>query len=130
MIVHGPQVGRWVAEQTGGAWHGQGAGLGVVRGDRVLSGVLVESYNGASCLAHIACSVAHREFVDLIRVAFRYMFDQLKVNVIIGRVAETNVKCRALVARLGFVEACRIEGGCVDGALVIYTVKRDECRYL
>jgi len=130
VLVTGPAIGKWVAEQTGGEWYGQGVGIGVKDGDTILSGVLVDTWNEASCCAHIACAKPGREFLHLIGYSFNYMFYRLGAKVVIGRIAESNTKCRRLVRKMGFTEAARIPDACPDGALMIYTITPMECRYL
>lgn len=128
MIVHGDAVGEWVSARVGSKWYGQGQALGRVKDGNIICGVIVENYNGISAAMHVAGvgNWLNREFL---RTVFRYVFGQLGLQVVYGAVDESNEDARRFDEHLGFREVGRIPGASPGGDMVIYAMRRDECRY-
>lgn len=66
----------------------------------------------------------------LLRAAFRYPFVLAGKAVVIATVGSGNDRALRLNRHLGFREDGRIEGAHTDGALVIMSMRRAECRWL
>jgi hypothetical protein len=128
IVLNDELVGAWVRER-GGGFYREGTkciGLQNSRGELV-AGVLYDFFNGASVYMHTAIERITREFI---RVCFDYPFNQLRCNVVIGLVPEGNTKARRFDEHLGFMLNTRIPGGDPTGDLLVYTMNRDQCRWL
>ena len=128
MIVHGDAVGEWVSARVGAKWYGQGQALGRVKDGQIICGVIVENYNGASAAMHVAGigNWLNREFLHFV---FDYVFRQLGLVVVYGSVSSDNEAAQRFDEHLGFKETGRIKNGCPGGDMIIYTMRREDCRY-
>jgi len=63
-------------------------------------------------------------------VIFDYPFNVCKVKKIIVPVDATNLKSISLVEKMGFTEEARIKDGMADGDMILYTLAKDDCKYL
>lgn len=124
---HG-RVGSWIQSHGGGFYRPGGKCLGLEKDGELIAGVLYDYHNGASIYTHIA--VTGRLDREFLHVIFDYPFRQLEAKVLIGLVAESNVKSRKFVEHLGFTLTATIPEGHPDGALLIYTMQADSCRWL
>ena len=61
---------------------------------------------------------------------FDYPFNVCKVKKIIVPVDATNLKSISLVEKMGFTEEARIKDGMADGDMILYTLAKDDCKYL
>jgi RimJ/RimL family protein N-acetyltransferase len=89
-----------------------------------------DHYNGSSIWIHSAKGtkpVASREFLHAV---FHYAFDVAKVKVLIGPLGSGNAPAIRLNKHLGFKIAATLEGAHPDGALLLMTMAREECRFL
>lgn len=122
-------VGPWVCERTGGVWSScDAAALGWVSHGELTAGVIVDHWNGASCVMHVAADApVTREFT---RACFRYVFGQLGAKKALGFVSAKNARALRFDQHLGFVEEHRIKYGHPDGDLVILSMTPAHCRWL
>jgi RimJ/RimL family protein N-acetyltransferase len=132
-IVCGPDwnpiLGDYFQRHGGGQYREGAQCFGMLRDDRIIACVLFDGHNGSSVYMHVASSATRWVTREYIRVVFDYAFRQLGCRVIIGLVAESNLKARRFDEHMGFAESGRIRNGCPDGDLIIYTMQRDECRW-
>jgi RimJ/RimL family protein N-acetyltransferase len=63
-------------------------------------------------------------------VIFDYPFVVCDVKKIIVPVDATNSKSIVLVEKMCFTEEARIKDGMADGDLIIYTLAKENCKYL
>lgn len=103
--------------------------LGSVKGGIILGVVGFDGYNGKSIRMHVAGTPGWLTR-QLIWASFNYAFEICKVNMIIGEVPSGNTGALRFNEHLGFKEVLRLEGAHPDGALVLMTMERRECRYL
>lgn len=131
MIVVGQdrRVGDWVCARTGGSGYVEGVAIGWERNGQLTAGVLVDHYNGASACLHVAGDGKKWLTREFLYFVFGYVFEQLKLNVVIGLVPSWNTQALRFDLHLGFVEKCRIPGAVPDGDLVILTMTRGQCRW-
>lgn len=131
MIVVGQdrRVGDWVCARTGGSGYVEGVAIGWERNGQLTAGVLVDHYNGASACLHVAGDGKKWLTREFLYFVFGYVFEQLKLNVVIGLVPSWNTQALRFDLHLGFVEMCRIPGAVPDGDLVILTMTRGQCRW-
>ena len=109
-----------------------GVGIGWLRDDELVAGVLYEDYTGedGSISAHIAVApgaVLTREYT---RAIFLYPFKQLKVRRIFAMVASNNHKSIRLVEHMGFEPTTTVVGYYPDADMVVYVMTADKCRWL
>ena len=121
------KVGKWIESQGGGFWRDGARCIGLEENGELVAGVMYDWCNGASVYAHIAAKKLTRHFLWF---ASYYPFCQLKVNVIIGLVAEENERSKALMDRLGFVLHTNIPDADPSGDLLIYLMDKKHCKWL
>ena len=129
MLVINEQVCYWVAARTGGEYYGGGVGIGWVQDGRLIAGAMFDNYNGSTVQGHVALDtqITPRKWLHF---CFRYVFDQLKVKKLVGLVDSTNEKAVRYDKHLGYVLEAVIKNGGRHGDSLIFTMTRDQCRYL
>ena len=123
-------VGHWMEERGSGTWHPRVQCIGYERDGYLVAGVMYECWNAASLWIHVAGEGKHWLTREFLRVAFDYPFNQLKAKVLVGLVPANNTKARRFDEHLGFKLLGPIPDGHKDGDLLVYTMRRDECRWL
>lgn len=88
-----------------------------------------DGYNGASVMLHVA-SEGNWLTKDLLYAVFDYPFNVCKVNMVIGLVPSGNAQALRFNTHIGFKTKQWLHGAHPDGALVLMTMAREECRYL
>lgn len=128
-IVTGPDVSDWVAAQMDGAFCDKtSTSMGLERNEKLVAGVVFENFNGASITAHMAIKgLINRSYLGAI---FRYAYVFCGVHKVILPVSSVNDKSTNFVSRLGFTEEGRISGAAPGGDIILYTLKKADCRYL
>ena len=127
-IVSGPPIGRWVAGKINGVYHEGDTAIGLVKDDKIIAGVLYENWNGRSIIAHMG--VEGRLTSAYIGAIFDYAYNVCNVDKVILPVGSTNAKSVKLVENMGFAEEGRIADASPEGDIVIYTLKKADCRFL
>lgn len=107
-------------------------GLGLLRGDELVAGVLYEGFNGRNVWMHVAAVPgSHWMTRDFLRYCFHYPFNEMGVERISGYVSAGNEKAVKLDEHLGFKREAVLEGASEDGSDVwIYVMRRGDCRFL
>lgn len=123
-------VGPWIAEHGGGFYRDGSQCIGLEQDGELIAGVLYDYFNGASIYMNVAAAKAHWLDREFLRVCFDYPFRQLGANVVIGLVSSTNAKARRFDEHLGFKLTASIPGGYPGGDLLIYTLRREDCRWV
>lgn len=128
-IVFDPDiVGPWV-EKNGGGYYRQGTKtIGLLNSsDELIAGVMYDYWNGASVYMHVA--ILGRLTREYIWVCFDYPFNQLGCNVVLGLVAEENAAAQRFDEHLGFRLQTRIENAHPSGALLLYVMRKEDCKW-
>ena len=107
-------------------------GLGLERDGELVAGVLYEGYNGVNVWMHVAASSGkkwmNREYL---RYCFTYPFVELGCNRVSGAVDASNTVARAFDEHLGFRQEAVMRGAAADGGdVILYVMRREDCRYL
>lgn len=129
--MNSPGLGQWVAERSGGEFSGIGATFGFVRDGVIQAGVLLDNYNGANI--HIAVASLHgsrwlnREFLF---VVFDYVFRQLQVKRVTALIAESNTPSVRFTEHFGFHREATLADAHPTGNLLIYVMRKEDCRWL
>ena len=132
MIVIGPEVVDWVAKRT--HEHGRfgtDIGIGWARAGRLVAGVAYAEFNGPNVVCHIASDGSRKWATrEYLRTIFDYPFRQLACKRITVCVGEGNADSRRFVEHLGFILEAELAEAHPTGALLIYRMDRQTCRYL
>jgi len=130
LIVVSHDIGHWVAEKTGGIYTPQNSSaVGRVIDGQIVGGVSFSEFSGRSIAMHCA-GVGQWINKELLFKAFSYPFNQLNVNKVLGLVDESNAEARRLDEHLGFVLEARIKDAAPGGDWLIYSMTREQCRFL
>ena len=127
-IVSGPHIGKWVAGKIKGVYHEGDTAIGLVKDGKIIAGVLYENWNGRSIMAHMG--IEGRLTPAFIGAVFDYAYNVCNVDKVILPVGSTNAKSIKLVENMGFAKEGRIADASPEGDIVIYTLKKADCRFL
>jgi hypothetical protein len=128
-----PRVSQFVASQAECSVPASGGvGIGWLRDDALVAGVLYEDFTGedgsiTGTITVLPGSVMTKEFTKAI---FWYPFRQLKVRKILAMVASNNHKSARLVEHMGFEPMTTVVGYYPDADMVVYEMTADKCRWL
>jgi RimJ/RimL family protein N-acetyltransferase len=123
------RIGPWVCERAGGKYFpGTCQGIGYEQDGELTAGVLYDQCNGRSVQMHVALDKPLTK--GFVRICFDYVFNQLKVQKVIGLVDSNNTKALHLDRKLGFVDEAQIKDAGRTGDLVILTMTRQQCRWI
>ncbi len=106
--------------------------IGWQEGDRVVAGVIYEGFNGHNIWGHVAAEPGSRWLRrEYLRACFLYPFAVCGVTRISGYVEARNAQARRFDEHLGFREEARLRGAASDGGdVVIYVMRKEDCRYV
>lgn len=124
------RIGPWVCQKVGSQWsNGQATALGKIVGGEIVAGVLYDNFNEVNLSMHIAAldGWADRYFLGVI---FQYPFWGLNVRMVTAPICSTNEKCIKLVEHMGFVQECKLRGATSKGDLLLYVMRKENCKYL
>lgn len=129
IITDKMKVGPWVAREIVGSFHPDGSeAIGLERGGKMVAGVLYENWNGKSIMAHIA--VRGLMTPRYLYTIFHYPFIFVGADVIVCPIAANNEESIKLSSKMGFRREATLRDAHPSGDLYLYTLKRDQCRYL
>jgi len=131
------RVGPWIAEKLGATYvPAATTAIGLVEiaddgVERIIAGALFSDYNKASMQVHLAGESGARWMTKAyLGFCFQYAFNQTGINKLLGFVGSGNEAARRFDEHIGFRLETAIEGAHPDGALLIYSMTRDQCRWL
>lgn len=124
------ELSSWLCEKIGLVPTPDLRCIGVYRSGVVIGCIGFDQFNGASLTIHSAGAEFGWITRGLIKVVFEYAFNVCKVKMIIGLVPSGNKEALRFNTHLGFKTKLVFEDAHPDGALVIMTMLRRECRYL
>jgi RimJ/RimL family protein N-acetyltransferase len=128
-LITDHSAGHWTAEQTKGKYfEANSQSIGLKQNGEFVAGVIYENWNGRSIICHIA--ISGRLTPRYLAVIFDYPFNVCGVRKIIVPVDATNLKSVILVEKMGFTEEARIKDGMADGDMILYTLAKENCKYL
>lgn len=107
-------------------------GICLVRDDVVQAAVLYDWFTGSNCFMHVAALPGRRWLNrDFLHWTFHYPFCQAHLNRVSGWVDANNIEARRFNEHLGFKLEATLEGAGQSGVdACIYTMKREDCRYV
>lgn len=107
-------------------------GLGLERDGELVAGVLYEGYNRHNIWMHVAAEPGKKWLNrDFLRYSFHYPFVELGCNRVSGYVEAHNADARRFDEHLGFQQEAVLQGAASDGGdVILYVMRREDCRYL
>ncbi len=131
MIVTGPNVTEWVANRIAEfSGFSISQSIGWQRNGRILAGVVYENWNGPNVVCHIAAEGKNWLTRQYLWTIFDYPFNQLRAKRITAPVGEGNAVSRRFVEGLGFELEARLYGAHPSGDLLMYMLRKPQCRWL
>jgi len=128
-IESGAEIGHWTADRLETGFYAErSTALGLVKDGKIVAGVIYENWNRSSIMAHMV--VEGRLTRKFLSAIFDYAYRTCGVNKVICPVYSDNHKSRKLVEKMGFVEEARLSDCQPNGDIVLYTLKRVDCRFL
>jgi hypothetical protein len=126
-----PVVKQWMSERFGGPVPKEYCStIALVEGNEIKGAVWLENYNGASVYAHVVGDGRRWLTRQFMTDFFHYVFNVLECKKIIGIVREVNTDAQRFDEHLGFKREAVIEDADPEGAIFIYSLRREDCRYL
>lgn len=95
-----------------------------------MGGVIYTDYNVASIQIHVAAfrhTWLSREFLWAV---FNFPFNTIKIKKLLGLVRSTNERAIKLDLRLGFVLETTVKDVFSDGDMLVFSMMRENCRWL
>lgn len=128
----GKEVVEWVARQTSDYGNfGTDIGIGWIKDGRFVAGVAYANWNGVNVECHIASDKSRRWLTrEYLWTIFDYPFNQLKAKRITVCVGEGNKDSIRFVKHLGFELEAKLDGAHPTGAILIFCMKRQNCRFI
>lgn len=124
-------VGEWVSQHLGKSELYSFQSIGLEKNGELIAGVVIDTYRkDASCSIHcagIGKRWLNREFLF---VVFDYVFRQLNCRVVVNPVDAANADSVQFTSHLGFEESLRIPNGCGESDLLIFTLRKEQCKWL
>lgn len=103
--------------------------IGNYLNDKLMGVVGYDHFNGCSIMMHSA-GEGNWLTKEMLRAVFHYPFEVCKVRMLIGLVPSGNDQALRFNSHIGFKIDTVLDGAHPDGALVLMTMTRGECRYL
>lgn len=122
------RVGNWMQVHNVGTYRPGCVCIGCEQDGRLRAAVMYDYFNGASIFASIA--VAGRFSKDWLYAICHYPFIHLGCLVVIAMVSSHNGKSQRFCEKFGFKLQCALPDADPDGAMLIYTLRKQDCRFL
>ncbi len=129
-IVCGHHVVSYVDAMLGGAPDAHARGIGLERDGKLIAGVKFDNWNRRSICMHVAASGSGWMTREYLWYCFHYPFVEVGAHKILGLVAESNERARRFDEHLGFKLEYSIADAHPDGALLVYSMTKAQCRFL
>lgn len=104
--------------------------IAVTSQGKLLGGNILTGYTGVSIHMHTAGFAPAWATRDFLWVLFDYPFNQLGCKKVFGQVPEYNTRALEIDKKLGFKIVARIEDVFPDGACLVLSLAREDCRWL
>ena len=138
-LTFGQHVVQWVAKQTNDyGTFGAAHGIGLQEAEqtrygqvwRMIAGVVYEDWNRVNVVCHIAAEGKRWLTREYLWTIFDYPFNQLGVGRITVCVGEGNAASRRFCEHLGFALEARLDKAHPTGDILVYRLRKPECRWL
>lgn len=103
--------------------------VGRIVDGKIVGAFAFNNHNGASCQMHVA---GEGRWLNraLLWKAFQVPFVEWRYNVLIGPISSANQVSQRLATGLGFSLHATIQDAHVDGALQLYVLRKEACKWL
>lgn len=103
-----------------------------VIGDELLGGVVYEDYTGKGGSVNMHFAGFYPRWInrDMLWVCFHYPFMQLECRAVFGKAKANNTLSRQVIEGLGYKQVAVIEDVYPECELIVYRMRKDECRFL
>jgi RimJ/RimL family protein N-acetyltransferase len=131
-IVIGQPVVDFVAQhQKRGEGYGLSAGIGLEEDGKLIAGVVYNEYNHVNINMHVA-SLGNKRWMtrEYLWMCFDYPFNQLKVKRITAFIEDENKDAIRFDEHLGFKYEARMKDAYVNGDILIYVMRQEDCRFI
>ncbi len=107
-------------------------GLGLEKDGELIAGVVYEGFNGVNVWMHVAAEPGAKWLTrDYLRYCFHYPFVELGCKRVSGYVEDSNEFAKRFDEHLGFQREAVLKGAASDGGdVILYVMRREECRYV
>jgi RimJ/RimL family protein N-acetyltransferase len=106
-------------------------GLGLERDGELIAGVVYEGFNGNNVWMHVATTPGKKWTMEYLRYCFYYPFEELGCKRVSGYVEASNEVARRFDEHLGFQQEAVLRGAATDGGdVILYVMRREDCRYV
>lgn len=124
-------VSAWVAEQVShnASW-GDFYAMGVMKGDKITAGVVINNFNGVNATCHIAISEFSKKNIELFKHVANYAFNVCGLKRLTGMVPTNEPKTIAFDKHLGFKEEFVMKDGAPGADMMILVLWPAGCRWL
>lgn len=128
-IKTGPDPGHWGMHAMGAVFAPEAqTAIGLYKDKVPQAAVIYENWNGRSLVAHM--TITGRITRHYLHVIFHYAFLKVGAEKVILPVETTNKKSIRFVEHLGFREEARLKDACPGGDLLLFTMTKQDCRFL
>lgn len=125
------RVGEWLAKMVDhrASW-GDFYAMGVVSGDDIIAGVVVNNFNGANATCHIAIAQQTKMIIPLFEAVCDYAFRQCGLKRLTGMVPSNEPHILEFDKHLGFEEEFVMKDGAPGADMHVLVLWPDNCRWL
>lgn len=128
------RVNLWVSERVGrkDPWSGRGyQAIGIEDDGELVGGAVIDGIvTGARCSIHCAGEGKHWLNREFLHAVFDYVFNVCRCKVAINPVSGNNGASLRFTEHVGYTHSVTIPDGDGDSDLFIFTMHRDQCRWL
>lgn len=130
-LVIGPQVVSWVAEHMRrGEGYGLSQGLGLTENGGLIAGVVYNEYNHVNMNMHVAAIGKRWLTREFLWACFDYPFNQAGCRRITAFIEDENKEAIRFDEHLGFKYEARMKDAYINGDILLYVMRREDCRWL
>lgn len=130
-VVNDKRTVEFVAKENGitdGQIH---SSIGLERDGEIVAGIVYCDFSGSNIFLHVASKPGVNWISrGLLKLVFGWPFKGLGVKRITGLVPEHNARAVKLDEHLGFKREARLEDIFPEGALLVFRMRREECRFI
>jgi hypothetical protein len=97
----------------------------------ILAGVWYEGWNGANMNIHVAAEPSKRWMNrEFLWYTFHYPFVECGAKRLTGWVEESNLEARRFDEHIGFKLETRLKDAAPTGDMLVYVMRKEDCRWL
>ena len=106
--------------------------IGLQKDGELIAGAVYEGFNGHNVWVHLAGTPGRRWMTrQFLYAGFAYPFIQLGCSRISGYVEAWNMDARRLDEHFGYKQEAVLHGAASDGGdVILYVMRREDCRYV